>query len=103
MKKSKKKPAKGLKKTIRRKVVIAPAAASFPLQKEDEVQLLETDPVVLLEMTKPNEFRDLLKNGKMQFIANVKKLAAAANLESEVRVYFTFKTKKKGVTTNGTV
>lgn len=64
----------------------------LPVQLDEDIQLIDTDPSLMLELSKPNEFRTAIKDAKMEFVSKIKKYAQVCNIEaSQVRVYFTFK------------
>lgn len=77
-----------------KKKVMEPGAFTLPPQATDDIQLLDTETTVLLEMSKPNLFRDAIKSSKVKFVEEIQELADQCGLRAEMRVYFTFKLKE---------
>jgi len=85
------------RKTVAKTRVIVPGEDfRLPSQAKSEIQLVETDPNLLLAMAKPNEFRDALQKAKEEFVNKVELLSALCDIKVDVRAYFTFNVNPKG-------
>ena len=82
------------KKTVS-KITVDPSKISLPEQKMEDIQLLDTDTKLLMEMSKPNVFRDELQKAKVEFVERVQKMSSICNVDVKIRVYFTFKNLEK--------
>lgn len=73
------------------KVSIDSSKDSLPEQSIGDIQLLDTDTKLLMEISKPNVFRDELQKAKIDFVERVQKMSSICNIDAKIRVYFTFK------------
>lgn len=80
----------GKPKQVSKKKIVPLSDVILPSQMKDDVQLIETDTKILMEMAKPNLFRDAILDSKLKFIAELDKLSAACGLSCDMRIYFTF-------------
>ena len=78
------------KRAAPKKQIIAPEDAQLPPQKDEDIQLLDTDTRLLLEMAKPNAFRNELVKAKLEFIERVKEISELCRVKADLRIYFTF-------------
>lgn len=86
-----------MKKTLRKRVVqtVVPGTHfKLPTQEHTEIQLVDTDTQLLLNLAEPNDFRNALSLLKAKFVKDTQALSDVCDLEVEVKVYFTFKTKE---------
>lgn len=84
------------KKVVARpkKAIVPVDTAELPSQDIESLQLVHTDTQVLMEIAKPNLFRDEVQAKKVKFIKEIQQLSSKCGLEAELRVYFTFKLKE---------
>ena len=87
-----------MKKVIKKRTaqtVVPGKHLKLPSQKPSDIQLVDTDTDLLLHLARPNDFREGLSQLKQRFVSDVEELAGACDLDTEVKVYFTFKNHKE--------
>ena len=78
-------------KTPATQTVVPGKHLKLPPQEPGDVQLVETDTVLLKELAAPNDFREALSNLKKNFVKDLEALAGVCDLKAEAKIYFTFK------------